>query len=291
MNLLNIFGRNKKSSGVFIPKNLEYIELTDDIAFKSINGITEHLGYHSDQAHGYFDLAEEDSGITNVIVEIFSNNIIFILTKDTVTKLKKSTVDRYMRNFNLNKVFNSYITESILEDGVENSSLKIDFLSKVLNIEEPEQDGMFYAASIEYYLFFVNGILVSFQSADGLNEPAKDWKQSSPVFFRDLEKVTKLYWGNNLSSVINEINLQAEAYTNVPFIMKNGFLELHKTKHGTINFVMLLVCHYSYKISFEDFAIINHGRYFKLDTDKYLVDRFIYEFDQFGNLTNAYINA
>lgn len=291
MNFLKIFDRNNKSSGIFIPKKSEFIELTDEISFKSINGITEHLGYHTDQAHGYFETLEKDSGITNIIVEIFSNNIIFVLTKDTVTKLKKSKVDNYMRNFDVNKVFNSYTTESILEYGVENSSLNIDFLSKVLNIEEPEQDGMFYASSIEYYLYFVDGFLVSFQSADGLNEPAKDWKQSLPVFFRDLEKVTKLYWGNNLSSVINEINLQAEAYTKIPFIMKNEFLELHKTKHGTINFVMLLVCHYTYMISFEDFAIINHGRYFKLDTNKYLVDRFIYEFDEFGNLINAYMNV
>jgi hypothetical protein len=195
-----------------------------------------------------------------------------------------------MRNFNLTKVFNSYIVESILENGVKNSSLKIDFLSKVLNIEDPEPDGMFYAASIEYYLYFVDGVLVSFQSADGLNEPAKNWKQSIPDYFRDLEAVTKLYWGNNLSSVINEINMQADAYTKVPFIMDNEFLDLHKTKHGTINFVMLLVCHYNYKMSFDDFAIVNHGRFIEIDTNKYLVDRFIYEFDELGSLKNAYIN-
>jgi hypothetical protein len=55
MNLLKVFDRNKKSSGVFIPKKTQFIELKDEILIKSINGITEHLGYHSDQSFSYYE--------------------------------------------------------------------------------------------------------------------------------------------------------------------------------------------------------------------------------------------
>ncbi len=255
MNLSTLFGGNKKSSGLFIPDRSGFKELKDEIPFKSINGVSEYLGYHPDQVYAYHEGQEAPSGIINVIVEIFSNNIVFILTKDTVTKLDEKTVKNYLRNFSIKNVFKSYITESILESGIENKSLQMDFLAKVLSIEDPEQDGMYYVESLEYYLYFVDGYLVGFQSSDGLNESAKSWKQDSPSYFKGYEQVSRLYWGNDIAGVINEINTQADAWSKVPFAINNEFLSLHETQYGTTNYVMLLVCHYNYEISFDDFVI------------------------------------
>ncbi len=289
MHLSTFFGSSKKSSGLFIPCNTEFIELTDKIPFKSINGISEHLGYHPDQVHAYYEGQESKSDIINVIVEIFSNNVIFVLTKDTVNKLSKKSVENYLRNFSVKKVFNSYTTENILETAVENKSLKMDFLARILKIEDPEEDGMYYVESLEYYLYFVDGYLVSFQSSDGLNESAKNWKQNSPTYFRGFEKVSRLYWGNDITSVINEINTQADAWSKIPFVGSNEFLDLHETEYGTTNYVMLLVCHYNYGISLKDFITVNHGRFIKVAPNKYRVNKFSYEFDESESLIKFYL--
>lgn len=289
MNLSTLFGGNKQSSGLFIPDNSGFKELTDEIPIKSINAISEHLGYHPDQVYSYYEGQESKSDISNVIVEVFSRNIVFVLTKDTVTKLDKKRVDNYLRNFTVKNVFNSYTSESILEDGIENKSLKIGFLARVLNIEDPEQNGMIFVESLGLYLFFIDGYLVNFQSSDGLNEWAKFWKDRNTNLFSSYEKTAKLYWGNDINKVIEEINIQADSWAKIPQAMDNEYITLHKTKFGTVNFTMLLVCHYNHGLSFYDFTTINHGRYKEIGVGKYKVDKFAYEFSEDGVLLKSYL--
>lgn len=289
MSLSTLFGGNKKSSGLFVPDKSGFKELTDEIAFKSINDISEHLGYHPDMIYTYNEGQDSNSGIINVIVEIFTRNIVFVLTKDSVTKLDKKRVENYFRNFTIKGVFNSYTTEDILKEGIQNRSLKMDFLARVLNILEPEQDGMFYIDSLELYLYFIDGYLVNFQSSDGLNEWAKHWKQINKDLFLSYEKTAKLYWGNNISKVINEINIQADSWAKTPDAMNNEFISLHETRFGTINFAMLLVCHYNYDLSLSDFITINHGRYKEIEPNKHKADKFVYEFSDEGILLNSYL--
>jgi hypothetical protein len=51
---MGLFNFSKKeSSGIFIPKDGGYVELTESIENDSINGIAEYLGYELNQIHTY----------------------------------------------------------------------------------------------------------------------------------------------------------------------------------------------------------------------------------------------
>lgn len=184
----------KKSSGIFIPKNDGFIELTEPIENTSINGIALHLGYHPDQRICcYFD---QTIDVKHVIMEIFSSKILFVLTSDTLVKLDKRKVDYYLRNFNIDKEFDSLKTCDILRDGIENESLNIEFLSRVLNLNNTEPTGIFYAKLLDMYLSFEDGILVDFQYPEGMDEWTKydemltksDKQQNLPEKFWEAEK-------------------------------------------------------------------------------------------------------
>ncbi|MEI6950367.1 hypothetical protein V9K67_24510 [Paraflavisolibacter sp. H34] len=279
--------KKKESSGIFIPDQTGFAELKDEIKNSSINGIAEHLGYHPDQAHSYFGNFDQNADVKHVIVEIFTKNIVFVLTQTTVTQLNKRQVDHFLRDFELSEVFDSITTRDILQEGIQNKSLKIDFLSRVLSIQDPDPNGLFYIESIGLYLYFFDGFLVSIQSSDGLSHWAKHFKQLNPQFIGQYEHVAKLYWGNNLPKVINEINIQSDALADLPDGMKNHYIHLHETKFGTINFAMLHVCHYNKEISLRDFREINHGRFQQTGPFEYVVDRFKYEFEEDGTLLNS----
>lgn len=273
--------------GIFIPDNGVFKNIIETIPNRSINGISEYLGYHPNQVYTYFESEDKDSGIINIIVEIFTSNIIFILTQG-IEKLDVREVNHYLRNFTFEEEYSSYSIDTILENGVEEKSLNINFLAKVLNITDYEEDGMYYAEKIDMNLFFINGILVSYQSANGLNYWAKFWRTNNPQIFSNYEKEARHFWGDNIGKIIDEINLQADAWAETPQAMKNEFIILHETDWGTINFAMLLVSHYNHGLTTWEFKKINYGRFKELQTNKYRLNKFIYEFSEEGKLVNSF---
>lgn len=259
----------------------------------SINDISLQLGYHPDQIHSYCANID-DPKIIIVALEVFSNNIVFILSSgETVDEIDEKYVEKYMSVFDFKDVYTSYTTENILKNGLENRSLKIEFLSKIFDIDEPEDSGMFYIQKLGMNLYFIDGVLTDFETSDGLTTWSKFWRDNYPVKFKLYESIARLFWGEDVPMIINEINKQTEAWAKIPDLKTNQFLSLHKTKYGTINYFMLYVCHYSKNISLQEFEVINHGRYkeviplinfSKVKTIKYDVDNFTYEFSENGNL-------
>lgn len=265
----SLFPKKELSTGIFIPDEDSFSELTEEIENGSINGIAIHMGYHPDQIHTYFGEFDLDADIQQIILEVFTNNIVFVLTKKTVKTLRKNKVDQFLKKFNWIEEYDSVRTEDILQEGIANSSLEIDFLSRVLNISEPDDTGVFYVEKIGKYLYFNHGFLTDYNSADGLNTWARSWKEINPDFIGLYENAARKHWGNNHQKVYDEINLQAEAYANVPGGLLNEFIPLHKTEFDTVNFVMLMVCHYGENITLEEFKILNHGRYMEQTGDAF----------------------
>jgi len=284
----SLFGKQKKSSGLFIPDGTNFKELIEYPPKKSINDVAQYLGYNIDQVHTYYGDFNTENEITSAVIEIFTRNIVFILTKDSVVKLNKNKVDYFFRKFDLKKEFQSWVAEGIFEKGIENKTLRIEFLSRVLGIAHPEPDGVFNIPALGLNLCFSNGFLTEFLSADGLNQAARNWKEINPSFIESYEKEAGHYWGKNIAEVLNEINLQAEAYENIPDGLKNEFIPLHKNKFDNINFAMLRVCHYNKNISLSEFTKINHGRYKELlspsESKKFQLDQFTYDFSISGDL-------
>jgi hypothetical protein len=276
-----------QSTGVFVPNKEEFDEMKDELDELSLNGISFHLGYHPDQLY-HFSNYNFQSSIFNVSVEIFTKNIAFVLINKTEKKLEKKDVIKYMDGFDVSREYPSYTIKTILENGIENRSLNISYLARVLQIDDPHPDGIFFVPGLAMNLFFIDGILVSAEPSDGLNEWAKHWQNLNPVFFSNYQKEATLYWGDNIGYIIKEINLQADAFASVPNATNNEFVSLHKNEFGNINFTMLKVCHYNHSIDLKQFKQINHGRRKELQENKFRVQNFIYEFDMSGQLVNYF---
>lgn len=260
----SLFPKKELSTGIFIPDGDSFSELTETLENGSINGITIHMGYHPDQIHTYFGEFDLDADIQIIILEVFTKNIVFVQTKNTIKTLRKNKVDQFLKNFNWIEEYDSVTAEDILKEGIANKTLRVDFLARVLDIRDADENGVFYVENLGKYLYFNNGFLTDYSSADGLNTWTRSWKEINPDFIGLYESTARRYWGNNHKKISAEINLQAEAYANVPGGLLNEFLALHKTPFDTINFVMLMACHYDEAITLEEFKTINYGRYEEL---------------------------
>jgi len=278
---------SKKSSGIFIPQNGGFAELTNEIENTSIIGISHFLGYHEDQIHTYHTDYNENEDIMNVVFEVFTNNIIFVLTKSTCSKVSSRDVSHRIRSFKWEEEYDSYTVNDILEKGVANKSLTLEFLARVLDFDGNEPTGIFPVQAIGCYLYFNEGVLTDFQSLDGLDTWAKYFQQLNSTTITLQETHARKYWGNNPTQIIKEVNAQSDALAGVPELFKNKFAPLHKTESGTINFVMLLVCHYNRAIGLPEFLEINHGRYQFINDTVYRLGNFIYEFANDGNLVKT----
>jgi len=202
------------SSGVFFRDGDGFSELTELPGNGSINDINQSLGYHPDQVFGYFDTKRKEAGIIQVSLEIFSRNIVFVLTEKSVTRLRPELVEEYLGSFRFEEVYPSYVAEGFLKEGIANKSLSFDYLSRVLHIKDGDKDGIIYVESLELYLYFIDGWLVDFQASDGLNEWAKLWKQRNREWLLDYYRFAAFYWPGEPGRARAEINAQADAWAN-----------------------------------------------------------------------------
>ncbi|NOS94057.1 MAG: hypothetical protein HOP30_19240 [Cyclobacteriaceae bacterium] len=265
--MFNLFNK-RESSGFFIPEKNGFREFTGNLEDGSFNGMSRHLGYHPDHVHIYFGDFNSEFEIQQVAFEIFTDNIIFIYTKKTVREISDKKLKFFLRDYKIQTEYDSIVSEGLLRTGIENKSMSFAFLKKVLGLKtDLDEGGIVFSERLGLYLYFSGGILVDLGTADGLNEWAKHIRNINPELFGAYLEVAKKYWGNKIGMVQDEINIQAEAFANTPHGFNNQFLELHRVELGTVNFLMLLVCHYGQKITEEQFTKINVGRYSLLDVD------------------------
>jgi len=78
----------------------------------------------------------------------------------------------------------------------------------------------------------------------------------------------------------------------VPDGYLNKYIPLHKVENNTVNFYMLMVCHYNREITLDEFKQINHGWYRQVESlnandIKYKLGNFEYEFAPDGSLLSS----
>ena len=278
---------------IFIPTETGF-ELVENITGNgSINSVCEYLGYAiaPSDTYTFWNDYDENSKIQYVALELFSRNVAYIATKSHVNSIDKKSVYHFLDNLTDKEVYDSYTVEDKLKEAIEAKSFTIDFLAKSLDLDTAEDNGIYYSDKLGMYLYFTNGILTDYQGADGLGIWAKTWKQVRPDLLEQYQRVATYYWGENLKAALNEINTQATAWASTPEAMGNKFVGLHTDNFGSVNFEMLLVCHYNREISLHNFLIINHGRYEKISKENHNISNyklgfFLYSFDEIGNLIN-----
>lgn len=296
--ILVFFNTISYASGfkTFVPKENEYIPVEIKVERKSINTICKFLGYNSDQFYTYKDYDLKDSKVFFVIFKVFSDEIICVLTEDTVDSITQKDVDKYLVNFNLKKDFDSYDIENTLEEGVKNKSITKEFLNEIFNQSTLSDDNSFIAVEIGYELHFKNGVLTDYSPSDGLNKWAKGWENKMPKRYQKYFEAASRH-NNNEVDILNEINIQADAFSRIPNGVQNEYIKFHTNYNGTVNYKMLLVAHYNETINLKEFKRINKGRYelsneFN-DQDNYKrttfrVNKGLYTFDENGKLVNSY---
>ncbi len=292
--ILVVFFSNTSLAQYFVPKGEDFVEKQINVEKKTIVNVAKFLGYNTEEFYTYSN--SEDNSIWVVAFKSFTDEIIFVALTKKSDVLTKERVREYLKNYEFSKAFGPYEIESTLNDGIKNKSLSSKFLASVLK-ENNILNGEINANSIGYILTIKNGYLTEFKTSDGLNKWAKEWKEEFPERYLAYKIAAKKYWGENKEKIINEINVQADAYSRTPDCMLNEFIELHKSEEGTINFKMLLVAHYKEKINLEEFKSINYGRYvlvsdFSNSDEKksttYKVNKTLFTFSEKGELINSY---
>lgn len=280
---------------VFVPQNGSFVKKNINLKVQSINIIAKYLGYNTDQIESYYD--GEDDKISMVVFKVFTNDIIFVLAHDSVANLSAEWVEDYLWDYDFNEVYDSYKREGILTNGIKNKSFTVDFLAKVLNEKSVGPNGLMLAKSIGYNLQFKDGFLVKFNSFDGLNKWARSWKLEQNETYSSYENAAQKYWQGNNEKILNEINIQADAWSRTPEAARNEYIKFHRTMEGTINYKMLLVAHYNDDISLKTFKEINFGRYELVDEftssdnykrTTYKVDEALYTFSEEGKIVSSY---
>lgn len=279
--------RKKESSGIFVKKGGNYEELINEVTKESINAVTEYLGYNIDQVHTIHAFDEKDLEV--VVVEIFSKNIVFVLTDKKVTDLDKRRMDRFLRSVDWAMEYDSFTVEEILDSGIENHSLTSEYLSKILEIDNSE-DGMLFVEKLGLYLVFADGYLIDYQSSDGLNKSAKLLKELNFKLLESYYKEAQKYHKDDYEGLMNEVNTQADCFTATPHTYSNEFIQFHKSEFGNVNFYNLMIAHYDKVVNINEFKEINKGRYTEsigTNSTNLFMGKFEYEFDSKGQIKNV----
>lgn len=261
---MNYLKRNE-STGIFVYDNGVYREYKADVGNGSINAISIALDYNLNEVHSYFLSEGASEKIHHIVLEVFSRNVVFVLTHKHITFITDKDIRKGMTGFSYDYEYSPSRVHDILTVGVENGTLGIDFLSEVLSIKNTANFGLFYAKKIRTYLQVTNGVLTDFQFDDGFSTGARQLKSANQTVFDAISEIAKRHRPNDIFMQTREINQQSEAWAMVPGARGNEYCRLHRYPNGGINFYMLMVCHYDQYITEEEFRNINFGRY---DWDK-----------------------
>lgn len=285
--LKNLFANKskKRKTGTYkvIGETIEEYEVLPEGG--SMNSISMDLGYHPDQIHIVMTF---DSKITsNIGVKIFTKEPVFVMTENKVKDIKLSKVHSELNKVDWSFEYSSSNIEDILEQGVENKSLTLDYLKSVTQLSLKE-DEIYLAKELDLYLQFEDNILILFTSTDGLNSAAKRLKKINIEMFESMLNEAQSYH-ESLGDAIEEVNCQCSALQTIPEAMNNEFLDIHINAFGNYNFYNLYAAHYATEsdISKDEFLLVNKGRGMVLTDYKFIIDGFSYQFDEDGYLENV----
>lgn len=256
--------------GVFVKQGNQWVKMTNIEEGGSTNDNLLALGYDHNQFYSYtnynlpYDWDENGDNIICVCLKVMSEDIICVITCPGRISLLDAEVDHYMQDFNFAQEYSLYSLESDLDSAIAEHNYSIEFVADALGISYSPDDTLLYSSRLKYNFIFENGYLVDYELADGYNREAHDLKNSSSWIYDVIESHAKNYHGSNGDAVINEINIQSQAFYNLPGGINNHFLSEFANADKSYNFKMLLVANYQdseyeHGINYEDCKCICHN--------------------------------
>ena len=216
--------------------------------------------------------------ISNIGVKIFTKEPVFVLTNDNISNLNFSTLQKELRNVDWDFEYSSTEIETILQDGIDNKSLSLDYLSAITDLKK-KTERTYHAPQLDLYLQFEGEYLTSYNSTDGLSGDSKWLKEINPELFNSMMNEAREFHQSEMDAKV-EVNNQCRALRSIPDATNNDYLEDHSNSSGNYNFYNLQAAHYLPEFTKDEFIHVNKGRFIQLTNSQIKVDNFVYEFDE-----------
>lgn len=275
----------------------------------SINDCAKAMGYDHNQFYSYtnyncpYDYDNNSDSILTVCLKVMTEDIICVITNPGRTSLSDMEVRHNMEDFIFSSAYSLYSMESDLDSAIAEHNFSIQFVAEALGLPYSPDDKVLYSSRFKYNFIFEGGYLVGYEIADGYNRQAHELKDSGSWIFQNIESHAKRYHGSNDEDIVKEINIQAEAFYNLPSGIKNEFLPEFINADESYNFKMLLVTKYEGTeneegINYDDCKCICHNE-LKFDSNvdegldkltKYRYRDYILTFDDKGRLRSCEYN-
>jgi hypothetical protein len=237
--LFNRSSDNNKGVGIYKLEGTQLVELDQQPGNGSINSIINKLGYELTQIHTVHTF--DSTAISCIGVKVFTQEVVFVLAEDENSNLNLKEVKQELKKVDWGFEYSSHTIEEILSNGIDAQNLSFKYLNSIINLKE-ESNSVFLAPSLELYLNFKSGILVSFVSSEWTSAASKWLIDANENMFNNmLEEATKYH--SNKIEAMEEVNLQCEAIQGIPNATRNEFIPLHLKQTGNINFYNLFAAH------------------------------------------------
>lgn len=266
-------------TGIYQYSNNELSELKAIPGDGSINSIVQFIGFHPEQVRTIFP--SDSVRIQCVGVKVFTSDLVYVIANDKNQNVTYPMVKRALEKVDWEFEYSEHFSDGILEDGISSGSFTLDFLKSVIKLEK-QNNWLYLAPTLQVYLSFdQNMVLESYSSSEWAHPPTKWLKKINKGMFDGYYNEALLFHQEEIPAM-EEVNLICQAIWNTPDAVRNKFVPIHTNSNGNINFYNLMAAHYNQKIHFDEFKIVNKGRYISVDENTLEVGKFIYQFDDDG---------
>lgn len=247
-------------SNFFIPvKDGNLVPLTNIPENVSFNDVAKILGHDTNQYYTYDPPVS--TGIRGIIVmfESFTGNILYVYVNVKTKKLDSSLVKKALREYSFTEEYDYSKYCDDIEEGIRKGNLSKGFFKKVLN----QDSDVMIDTRFNTKLIFVNDKLMKMESLDSLSPNAKSLRDTAPQRYNRIKKYAESF-SFSQELVAKEINLQVDAFYNMPLSLFDNFSEFQVEVNDdiwSINYVMCAVALAKKQINFEEFKLISHEEY------------------------------
>lgn len=279
--VLTCFGLN-----VLVPKGEGFKKTTFPKMYMSANNIAKHFGYAPVCFYTYYNRS------FNFLFKAFSEDIICITAPDDVVDLTSEEVIELLDSFNYSECFNIYTRFSTLKHRPNYKYLTKKFFINALGLDPQnyikqntivdEKNGFIYR--------FKNGILSDWESIDGYNVWAAEFREQDPELFNQVYKFAKEVSGNNSQNCVRIVNLLFDGYANIDFTMcselDSGF---YIGDSSVLNYAIYSVIQRHRRIKLDDFLFITFNEAEEIiKARQYRYKGYNFFFNDLGYCTKVY---
>lgn len=229
-----------------IPENISY------------NGVAKILGHDTNQ---YFVFGGYH-GKPTIFFEAFSGKILCVYVYNKTKSLNKSELQEVLKDYSFTEEYNYSNYYDDIQEGIKKGNLTKSFFGQLLN----QDTDIMIDSRFNTKLFFQNEKLIKMESLDSLSIDAKSFRDTDPKIYQRIKKYAESF---NFSQdlIFKEINLQIDAYKNIPLTLFNKFSEFYvevNDENWSTNYVMCAIAYARKQINLDEFRLISHEEYSKI---------------------------